>query len=177
MGEDKGKILRNFWPTLIAVLVGGLLPVVAATATHLLLIPAQEKRIHEYEMAEQKVSKLYQPMLLATGYGRFSIASDIPFYKVLGILEQFGHLADQEVMDKHLSFLEHCKFAGYDEIVRGLTPTKAPPEKLIIEVLKERKPPLKWTSDSLKVALEAEKEFLTSLKIHYQRANYDYVKY
>ncbi len=106
MGEEKGKIWRNFWPTLIAVLGGGLLPVVAAIATHLWLIPVQEKRLHKYEMAEQKVSKLYQPMLLATGYGSFSITSDIPFHKVWGILGQYGHLAEQEVMDEFLNILK-----------------------------------------------------------------------
>lgn len=80
------------------MVTGTVIALVGTIIAHVWLIPAQEKKLHKYELAEQKVSKIYQPIMLSTGCGNLTLTSDITFRKARRILEQYGHLADQEVI-------------------------------------------------------------------------------
>jgi len=160
----------NWGINLLFLFVGSAMTLILTIATHLWLIPSQEKRLHRYEQIEQKVSKLYQPMMLATGYGNLSLASDIPFYKVLHILEDYGHLADQEVIDKFIEFLKLCRFADYDDLSSGTSLQNPIPEGIIKEILRRGDPPLKWTGNSLEEANKVDEEFHIILKKYYEQA-------
>lgn len=172
--DDKHQ--SNWKINLIFLFAGSIMTLILTIATHLWLIPYQEKRLHQYELIEQKVSKLYQPLMLATGYGNLSLASDIPFYKVLHILEEYGYLADQEVIDVYIEFLKLCRFANYDDLSKGTMLQKPIPEGVILEIIRRGDPPLKWTASSLKTANEVDKKFHVILKRYYKQAYNDFIK-
>ena len=182
MAEEQKSKSSSGWQNLLFIIAGSVLTLVGTVITHLWLIPAQEKSLHRYELLEQKVSKLYQPILLATGYGNLSLTSDITFHKVRHILEEYGHLADQEVMSKYIEFLKLCKFANYSDALisegvpyNGLEFPK--PEELIIEAFKRGDLPLKWDSKKLNEALKVEKEFQEVLSQYYDKAYTEFVQY
>jgi hypothetical protein len=177
--EQKSKNSSGL-QSFLFIIAGSVLALIGTIITNLWLIPAQEKRIHKYELAEQKVSKLYQPILFSTGYGNVTMTSDIPFYKVKRILENYGYLADQEVIEKFLEFQKLCVFADYDElvertdmkgIVRGL------PDSVLVEILKTGNMPLKWHTDSLESALKVEKEFQEVLSRYYKKAYDEFMNF
>jgi len=170
------KQIANWKINLLFVVAGVIPAFILNITTYLWLIPSKEKSLHQYELIEQKVSKLYQPMMLATGYGNLSLASDIPFHKVLHLLEDYGHLADREVMDKFIEFLKLCRFAGYDDLSSGTMLQKSIPESIIKGILRRGDPPLKWTSSSLKEAIKADEEFHIILKKFYEQAYNKFIK-
>jgi len=188
MAKEQKSKSSSGWQNLLFIIAGSVLTLVGTVITHLWLIPAQEKSLHRYELLEQKVSKLYQPILLATGYGNLSLTSDITFHKVRHILEEYGHLADQEVMNKYIQFLKLCKFGSYLEAIESqsfpiisqdIPKPKALsiPEELIIESFKRGDLPLKWDSEKLNEALKVEKEFQEVLSKYYDKAYNEFVQY
>jgi len=85
---------------LVLVLVGALTALVGTILTELWLIPAKQHRLHQAQLMEDRLSKLYTPLVLATGMGQFSITGDIVFFKVREIMTASGYLADDEVIKK-----------------------------------------------------------------------------
>ena len=170
--DDKHQ--SNWKINLLFLFIGSALAIIPDTANHLWLVPYQEKRLHRYEQIEQKVSKLYQPMLLATGYGNLSLTGDIPFYKVLHLFEDYGYLADHEVIDKFIEFLKLCRFANYDDLSNGTGIQKPIPEDIIKEIIRRGDPPLEWTASTLKEANKVDKEFNIVLKKYYEQAYKDF---
>jgi hypothetical protein len=98
------------------------------------------------------------------------MTGEITFYKVQGIMNDHGYLADQEVMDKYIEFVGLCRFASYDDLKAGSLVQKPLPGDVIIEIVKQRRPPLKWDADSLEKAIQVEKDFNEVLLKHYKRA-------
>ena len=168
---------KDAWQTILYVIIGSVLTLTMTILTHLWLIPAQEKRLHGYELAEQKVSKLYQPILLATAHGNSSITSPATFNKVWHILEEYGHLADPEFIDKFIEFFKLCKFAGYDDLSKGTMLQKPFPENIIIEIIKKGDQMLMWSASSLEDALKVEKGFHAVLLKYYERAKKEFIEY
>jgi hypothetical protein len=162
------------WPTLLSVIIGGVMTLIGSIVTQLYLVPMKEIKTHQYALVESKLSKLYQPLLLATGYGNFSITSDIPFWKVYSILENYGYLADADFMGKYVEFLKFCRFARYDDLKEGGLIQRPLPESIIVEIIKQGKPPLKWDADSLENALKIEKEFTSLLIKFHEKAFKDF---
>jgi len=85
-------------------------------------------------------------------------------------MDEYGYLADQEVMDKYLEFVGLFRFAGYEDLKAGSLTSRPLPDDIIMEIIKERKMPLMWDGDSLLKALQVEKDFMKLLLQHYERA-------
>ena len=168
----KGKILKNqSWISGLApVLLGALIAYLGTITSELWLIPAKQEKIHRNEIAELKFSKLYAPLVLATGKGQFSMTGDMVFYKVHEIMEEYGHLADEELVTKYIEFLGLSKSASYDDLKSG-SPIQMPlPDDVVIEIIKQRKAPLVWTPSRLEKALKVEQEFNAILLEKYSKA-------
>ena len=73
-------------------------------------------------------------------------------------------------MDKYLEFVGLCRFAGYDDLKDGSLISRPLPDNVIIEIIKQRKPPLKWDVDSQEKAIKMEKDFYQVLLKHYTGA-------
>jgi hypothetical protein len=181
----KAKI-SSAWSTVLAIFLGGILTLSSTVITYLWLIPSQEKKIHQYELAEHKVSRLYQPILIATGYGNFSLTSDVTFHKVRRIMEEFSYLADKEVTDRYIDFLKHCQFMNMAEMLGTMpwsldldwVPGKRQlPESVIAEFVRTTHLPLKWTGSKLEKALAVEKEFQKALLKYYAKAYREFLEY
>ena len=155
---------------LILVLVGAAIALSSNVLNELWLIPRKQQKLHHQELLENRLSRLYTPLILATDKGQFSMTRDITFYKVREIMDQYGYLADQEVMNKYIEFFSLCRFASYDDLRGGSSLSKPLPNDVIIEIVKQGKPPLKWGADSLEKAIKLEKEFNQVLLKHYKRA-------
>jgi hypothetical protein len=155
---------------LILILMGAIIALLSTVLTELWLIPAKQEKLHHQELLENRLSRLYTPLILATGKGEFSMTGDIIFYKVREIMDQYGYLADQEVMDKYIEFFGLCRFASYDDLRRGSFLSKPLPNDVIVEIVKQGRPPLKWDADSLDKAIQVEKDFNQILLKHYKRA-------
>lgn len=182
MASDQKSKIGSGWQNIFYIVIGSVLTLILTIVTHVWLIPAQEKSLHKYELAEQKVSKLYQPILLATGYGNLSLTSDITFHKVRRTLEEYGHLADQEVIYKFIQFLKLCKFGSYSDVKElDSTWAKGPalhmPDTLIIEAFKRGDLPLMWDHGKLNEALKVEKEFQEVLSNRYEKAYKEFMNY
>jgi hypothetical protein len=98
-------IKRSSVYDLFLVLVGAIIALFGTVLTELWLIPVRQQKLHHQELLENRLSRLYTPLFLATGKGEFSMTGDIIFYKVREIMDQYGYLADQQVMDKYIEFL------------------------------------------------------------------------
>jgi len=85
-------------------------------------------------------------------------------------MEEYGYLADDEMMNKYLEFVGLCRFTGYDDLKEGSPISKPLPIDVIIEVVRQRKPPLEWTADSLEKAIKVEKEFIELLLMDYDKS-------
>ncbi len=155
---------------LLLVLLGAIIALLSTVLTELWLIPTKQQKLHHQELLENRLSRLYTPLILATGKGQFSMTGDIVFYKVREIMDQYGYLGDQEVINKYIDFFALCRFANYDDLRRGSSLSKPLPDDVIIEIVKQRRPPLKWDEDSLKKATQVEKDFNQVLLKHYKRA-------
>jgi len=185
MGNDQSKKSNGGSARALGLIAtGSILTLILTIITHLWLIPSQEKRMHRYEMAEQKVSKFYQPILIATANGNLTITSDVVFHKVRRIMEEYSHLADKEVTDKFIAFYKLCEFADLKDMIMQLTEymalsqrKRALPEVVLAEIIKNKELPLKWHVGNLENALEAEKAFQTVLKEYYQKAYEDFINY
>ena len=177
MSNEQESNRGSSWQTLIMVVIGSVLTLILTVVTHLWLIPSQEKRMHRYELAEQKVSKLYQPILLSTGYGNLTLTSPGPFMEVKKTLKEYGHLADEEVIDKFIDFLKLCDFANYEDLTKGSSLQKPLPDDIILEIIRKGDPVLKWDSTSLANALKVEKEFYSVVRKYYKKAYEDFMSY
>ena len=158
--------------SLVGALVGAFVSLVVSFATNLWVMPKRDKQQRNFQITEQRLSLLYQPIMIATANGNFSMTSDIPFYKVYRVMEQYGYLANPKLMTKYVEFLSSCRFASLADI---LTQTYVDP-KISSDVLKEilkirpENPPLAWTASTLPEALEKQKEFISLFKEDYQKA-------
>jgi len=103
------------------------------------------------------------------------MTSDLVFYKVQGIMDEYSHLADSEVVDKYIEFVSLCRFAGYEDLRTGSSIQKPFPNDLILEIVKQKNPPLKWTANSLEEAVRVEKDFNRILLKHYDRARHSFL--
>lgn len=165
---NSNKKLRVY--DLVLIFVGSIITLFGTVISELWLIPAKQHKLHQTELIENRLSKLYTPLIIATGKGQFSMTSDIVFYRVYEIMESYGYLADKEIVDKYIEFIDLCRFADYNELKEGASLPMPLSNDIIIEIIKQRKPPLKWTSESLRKALHAEKRFIRLLLKHYNEA-------
>ena len=104
------------------------------------------------------------------------MTSDLVFYKVQDIMDEYGYLADPEVVDKHIEFVSLCKFAGYEDLRTGSLIQKPIPNEVVLEIVKQKRPPLKWTANSLEEAIRVEKEFNRILLKHYDGSRHSFLK-
>ena len=155
---------------LLLILVGAFTALFGTILTELWLIPVKQSKLHQYELIEKRMSMLYTPLIIATASGQLSMIGDLVFHKVYEIMEEHGYLADEEVMNKYLEFLGLCMFASYDDLKEGSVFSQPLPSDVIIEVVRQRKPPLKWSADSLEKAIKVEKEFIQLLLKYYEEA-------
>jgi hypothetical protein len=159
---------------IVAAVVGAVVSLAISFATNLWIMPLRDKQQRKFQITEQRLSNLYQPIIIATANGNFSLTSNIPFYKVYKVMEQYGYLSEPKLMAKYIEFLTMCRFASESDIFSqsGIGP------EIPLDLLKEltrivaekEKPPLKWTPSYLEEALEKEKEFIKIFKEEYQRA-------
>lgn len=161
---------RFAWLPALYLIIGAMLTFGGTVFSELYLIPSKEMRVSLNKQREYRLSKLYQPLLLATKYGNFSMTSDLIFYEIDQIMKNYGYLADQEVIDKYIEFTKVCRFAGYEDLVRGVSFKPGLSENVILEIIKQRKPPLMWTANSLESAVKIEKEFHELLVKYYEKA-------
>lgn len=155
---------------LLLILVGAFTALFGTILTELWLIPAKQNKLHQNELIENRLSKLYAPLIIATANGQFSMTGDLVFYRVYEVMEEYGYLADDEMMNKYLEFVGLCRFTGYDDLKEGSPISKPLPIDVIIEVVRQRKPPLEWTADSLEKAIKVEKEFIELLLMDYDKS-------
>jgi hypothetical protein len=93
-------------------------------------------------------------------------------------MDQYGHLAEPELMRKYIEFLKNCHFAGiedmkYQESYKGKLPENLK-DNLILELVRQGKAPLMWDADSLEQALKIEKEMTVILQKAYEKAWVEY---
>jgi hypothetical protein len=131
---------------------------------------SQQEKTHLRELLEDRLSKLYQPLMLATCNGKCSLVGDITFYKVYDIMEKHGYIAAPELMEKYLSFLSLCEFAGYEDLQRGSLVQGPPPPDVLLEIIRGKLFPLKYGSVLFKKMNAADKEFQAELKKCYEDA-------
>jgi len=170
---DTNTRLRDI---LLAAVVGAVVSLAISFATNLWIMPLRDKQQRKFQITEQRLSNLYQPIMIATANGNLSITSDIPFYKVYRVMEQYGYLAAPKLMNKYIEFLNSCRFASLTDILsKGHTDPQITPE-VIKEIIKLRpeNPPLAWTASTLPEALEKQKEFISVFKEEYQKAFHDF---
>ena len=153
--EEKKK--DGFYKTILLIVLGSVLTIAGSVVSELWLIPAKQEKLRRQEIAEMKFSRLYAPLILATGKGELSMASDLVFYRVQDIMERYGYLGSPELIDRYIQFVMDCQFASYEELRSGGLMTKPLPKEVIVEIVKQRKPPLAWSAGSLEDALESEK--------------------
>ncbi|MCF8146400.1 MAG: hypothetical protein K9N21_21035 [Deltaproteobacteria bacterium] len=173
MKNERG---RSFWTPLLAVILGGLVSIATTAILQLWLIPAKEWKGHIRELQEQRLSKLYQPLTIATLDGQATIVSDVTFYRVWSIMNEYGYLAHPELMEKYLAFLRLCEFAGYEDLKEGSFHQRPPPDELVLEIVKEKHFPLKYTAERLEKLNVSAKEFQSELKKRYREAYIDFTK-
>ena len=161
------RLRGSIWLTL---LVGGCLPLVTLIIDRFWLTPKTVSIMHQRELLEYRVSRLYAPLVVVTAGGQFSMTSDLVFYKVLDIMSEYGYLADDEVMNKYIEFLTICRFASYHDLTQGSSLRGPLPREVVLEIIKQRRPPLKWTPSSLERAIRVEKEFYRLLFLYYRKA-------
>ena len=159
----------------LLIVLGAFIAFIGTVFTELWLGPAKQAKIHQHEIIEHRLSKLYAPLVLATGKGAFSMTSDLVFYKVQNIMDDYSYLADSEVVDKYIKFVSLCRFAGYEDLRTGTSIHKPLSSDVILEIVKQRKPPLKWTPSSLKEAIQMEKDFNIVLLKYYDSARKRYL--
>ena len=80
------------------VLVGAITALFGTLLPELWFIPAKQHKLHQKQLMENRLSRLYTLLVLATGRGQFSMTGDIVFFKVQEIMEEHGYLADDEVI-------------------------------------------------------------------------------
>jgi len=71
---------------------------------------------------------------------------------------------------KYVAFCGLCRFADFNDLSSGTLFPKPISNEIIVEIVRQQKPPLKWSADSLKKALKAEKEFNEVLLQRYEKA-------
>jgi hypothetical protein len=173
---DNRTTASSFWTPLIAVVVGGLVSIATTTILQLWVIPAKEWKGHLRDLQEQRLSKLYQPLIIATRDGEASIVSDVTFYRVYSIMNQYGYLAQPELMEKYLDFLRLCEFAGYEDLTAGSFLQRPPPDAVLLEIVKEKHFPLKYTADRLEKLNNRAGEFQSELKERYDEAYRGFIR-
>jgi hypothetical protein len=60
--------------------VGAIIALLSTMLTELWLTPAKQHKLHQQELMENRLSRLYSPLILATGKGQFSMTGDLIFY-------------------------------------------------------------------------------------------------
>ncbi|HDH99019.1 MAG TPA: hypothetical protein ENF70_07820 [Deltaproteobacteria bacterium] len=158
------------WLTVVYIIIGAAVSLTVTVLTQLYLIPSREIKLHMYQQKEHRVTRLYQPLLVSTGYGNFSMTAPGVFFKVNKIMESYGYLADQEVVEKYIEFLKLVRFVNYNDLREGNFIQKPASENLIIELIRQGVTPLEWTASSLEKALKVEKEFQNVVRKHYKEA-------
>lgn len=159
-----------------AALIGAFVSLGVSFSTNLWIMPKRDKQQRNFQITEQRLSLLYQPIMIATANGNFTMTSEIPFYKVYRVMEQYGYLADNKLMTKYIQFLGACRFANLSDIVsKTYVYPKISPD-MLKEIIKMRpeNPPFAWTASTLPEALTKEKEFIGIFKEDYQKALQDF---
>lgn len=170
---EVGTRLRDI---IIAALVGAVVSMAVTFATNLWIMPLIGKQQRKFQIIEQRLSNLYQPIMIATANGNFSLTSDIPFYKVRRVMEQYGYLADSKLSAKYVEFLKSCRFASLTDLLYKTEIGSRLPTDALREVIKigSESAPFAWTASTLPEALAKEKEFVTLFKEEYQKALRDF---
>ena len=129
---------RPIYYDVLIILIGAGIALVGTILSELWLIPAKQNKIHAQQLIEYKLSKLYTPLIIATGKGQFSMTGDIIFYKVHEIMEEYGYLSDDEVINKYIEFFGLCRFAGFDELLEGSLFSEPLSRDVILEIAQDR---------------------------------------
>ena len=115
---NAGTRLRDI---VVAAIVGAVTSLAMSLAisyvTNVCIMPLRDKQQRKFQITEQRLSNLYQPIMIATANGNVTMTSDIPFWKVYRVMEQHGYLAEEKVMNKYIEFLGACHFASLGDIL------------------------------------------------------------